>query len=102
MTNLSDAFAALAEPTRQQIFERLAKRALAVGDLAEGLPITRSAVSQHLKILKDAGLVTLRSEGTRNIYQVVPRGVAAMRDYLDRFWERALANFKREAEKEDS
>jgi len=102
MTNLSDAFAALAEPTRQQIFERLAKRALAVGDLAEGLPITRSAVSQHLKILKDAGLVTLRSEGTRNIYQVDPRGVAAMRDYLDRFWERALANFKREAEKEDS
>src|SRR6187455_1983381 len=102
MTNLSAAFAALAEPTRQQIFERLARKALAVGDLAEGLPVTRSAVSQHLKILKDAGLVTSRTEGTRNIYQVDPRGVAAMRDYLDRFWERALANFKREVEKEDS
>ena len=102
MTNLSAAFAALAEPTRQQIFERLARKALAVGDLAEGLPVTRSAVSQHLKILKDAGLVTSRTEGTRNIYQVDPRGVEAMRDYLDRFWERALANFKREVEKEDS
>lgn len=102
MTNLSAAFAALAEPTRQQIFERLARKALAVGDLAEGLPVTRSAVSQHLKILKDAGLVTSRTEGTRNIYQVDPRGVEAMRDYLDRFWERALANFKREAEKEDT
>lgn len=102
MTNMSVAFAALSDPTRQQIFERLSRRALAVGELADGLPVTRSAVSQHLKILKDAGLVTLRSEGTRNIYQVDPRGVAAMRDYLDRFWERALANFKREVEKEDS
>jgi DNA-binding transcriptional ArsR family regulator len=99
---MSVAFAALSDPTRQQIFERLSRRALAVGELADGLPVTRSAVSQHLKILKDAGLVTLRSEGTRNIYQVDPRGVAAMRDYLDRFWERALANFKREVEKEDS
>ena len=102
MTNLIASFAALAEPTRQQIFERLAKRALAVGDLAEGLPVTRSAVSQHLKVLADAGLVTHRTEGTRNIYAVDPRGVAAMRDYLDRFWERAMANFKKEVEKEDS
>lgn len=102
MTNLNAAFAALAEPTRQQIFERLAKRSLAVGELSEGLPVTRSAVSQHLKVLQEAGLVSYRTEGTRNIYSVEPKGVAAMRDYLDRFWERALANFKREVEKEDS
>ena len=101
-TNALHAFAALADPTRQQIFDRLSRRALSVGELAEGLPVTRPAVSQHLKVLKDAGLVVARSEGTRNIYQVDPRGVAAMRDYLDRFWKRALASFKEEAEKEDA
>jgi DNA-binding transcriptional ArsR family regulator len=102
MANALAAFAALSDPTRQQIFESLSRRALAVGELAEGLPVTRSAVSQHLKVLKDAGLVVSRTEGTRNIYRVDPKGVAAMRDYLDRFWQRALASFKDEVEREDA
>ena len=101
-TNASQAFAALADPTRQQIFDRLSRRALAVGELADGLPVSRPAVSQHLKILKDAGLVVSRTEGTRNIYRADPKGVAAMRDYLDRFWQRALTAFKDEVEKEDA
>lgn len=102
MANALAGFAALSDPTRQQIFDRLSRRALAVGELAEGLPVTRSAVSQHLKVLKDAGLVVSRTEGTRNIYRVDPKGVAAMRDYLDRFWQRALASFKDEVEREDA
>jgi DNA-binding transcriptional ArsR family regulator len=102
MTNVLAAFAALSDPTRQQIFDRLSRGALAVGELAEELPVTRPAVSQHLKVLKDAGLVLSRAEGTRNIYSVDPKGVAAMRDYLDRFWQRALASFKREVEKKEN
>ena len=102
MTNALEGFAALSDPTRRQIFDRLSRKALSVGELAEGLPVTRPAVSQHLKVLKDAGLVVVRSEGTRNIYRVDPRGVAAMRDYLDRFWQRALASFKEEVEKKES
>jgi DNA-binding transcriptional ArsR family regulator len=95
-----DGFAALGDPTRREIFERLAKRPMAVGDLAEGLPVSRPAVSQHLKVLKEAGLVTDRSEGTRRVYQVDTRGVEAMRRYLDRFWDKAMAAFKEAAEKE--
>ena len=102
MANALAAFAALSDPTRQQIFDRLSRRALAVGELAEGLPVTRPAVSQHLKVLKDAGLVVSRTEGTRNIYQVDPRGIEAMRAYLDRFWQRALASFKQEVEKKET
>ena len=102
MTNALEGFAALSDPTRRQIFDRLSRKALSVGDLAEGLPVTRPAVSQHLKVLKDAGLVVVRTEGTRNIYRVDPRGVAAMRDYLDRFWQRALASFKEEVEKKEN
>jgi DNA-binding transcriptional ArsR family regulator len=98
--SINAAFAALADPTRRQIFDRLSRRAFAVGELAEGLPVTRSAVSQHLKVLKDAGLVEARAEGTRNIYHVNARTVAAMRDYLDKFWHRALASFKEAVEKE--
>src|SRR5688572_13701360 len=99
-TSATGGFAALADPTRRQIFERLARRALAVGELAEGLPVTRPAVSQHLKVLKDAGLVTDEKDGTRRVYRVDPRGVEAMRNYLDRFWDRALAAFKEAVEKE--
>jgi DNA-binding transcriptional ArsR family regulator len=95
------AFAALSDPTRRQIFDRLSRRPLAVGALAEGLPVSRPAVSQHLKVLKVAGLVVSRTEGTRNIYRLDPKGVAAMRAYLDRFWQRALTSFKDEVEKED-
>ena len=90
MANTSACFAALSDRTRREIFERLSRRPLAVGELADALPVSRPAVSQHLKVLKDAGLVIVRSEGTRNIYQVDARAVAAMRDYLDRFWQKSL------------
>jgi DNA-binding transcriptional ArsR family regulator len=100
MANATEGFAALADPTRRQIFERLTKKGLAVGELADGLPVSRPAVSQHLKVLKDAGLVSDRQEGTRRVYSVDPRGVEAMRSYLDRFWGRALAAFKKAAEEE--
>ena len=102
MANALEGFAALSDPTRRQIFDRLSRKSLSVGEPAEGLPVTRPAVSQHLKVLKDAGLVVVRTEGTRNIYRVDPRGVAAMRDYLDRFWQRALASFKEEVEKKEN
>jgi DNA-binding transcriptional ArsR family regulator len=95
-----DAFAALADPTRRHVFERLAKNALSVGDLAAGLPVSRPAVSQHLKILKQAGLVTDEPDGTRRVYRVDPRGIEAMKSYLDRMWDRALATFKAAVEKE--
>ena len=80
------------------IFERLAARPRAVGELAEELPVTRPAVSQHLKVLKDAGLVIDSRSGTRRIYQLDPDGVAALRTYLDRFWKQSLAAFKQAAE----
>ncbi len=93
-------FAALADPTRRRVFERLAKKSLSVGDLAAGLPISRPAVSQHLKVLKAAGLVVDEADGTRRVYRVDPRGIEAMKSYLDRFWDRALAAFKAAAERE--
>jgi DNA-binding transcriptional ArsR family regulator len=102
MANQSDRFAALADPTRREIFERLARRPLAVGEIADGLPVSRPAVSQHLKVLKDAGLVTMHTEGTRNVYQIDFRAIAAMRAYLDRFWNKALAAFKDAVEKENA
>jgi DNA-binding transcriptional ArsR family regulator len=85
---------ALGDPTRRAIFERLAGRPSAVGELATAFPVSRPAVSQHLKVLKEAGLVTDRPEGNRRIYQVDPGGLQAMRAELDRFWTQALANFK--------
>jgi len=100
MTNHSIRFAALADPTRREIFERLSRKPMAVGELAAGLPITRAVVSHHLKILKDAGLVTMNSEGTRNVYQIDFRAIASTRSYLDRFWTKALAAFKDAVEKE--
>jgi DNA-binding transcriptional ArsR family regulator len=93
------ALAALADPTRRAIFERLADRPLAVGELARELPVSRPAVSQHLKVLKDAGLVVDRPAGTRRIYQLDPAGLAALREYLDHFWNRSLAAFKEAAER---
>jgi DNA-binding transcriptional ArsR family regulator len=96
MTNSSvaAAFVALADPTRRQIFERLAQRTRSVGELAEGLPVTRPAVSQHLQVLTRAGLVTHERDGVRRVYRIDPRGLELMRAYLDRFWDRALAAFK--------
>jgi DNA-binding transcriptional ArsR family regulator len=88
-----DALGALGDPTRRAIFERLAARPAAVGELAASLPVTRPAVSQHLKVLKDAGLVSETPDGTRRIYRLDPRGVAAMRDWLDGHWTSALGAF---------
>ncbi len=96
MTNAlasADSFSALGDPTRRTILERLSKQPSAVGDLARGLPVSRPAVSQHLRVLKEAGLVTEISEGTRRIYRLDPRGIAAMRDWLDAHWASALAGF---------
>ncbi len=88
-----DSWSALADGTRRSIVARLADGPQAVGQLAEGLPVTRSAVSQHLRVLKDAGLVTERAEGTRRIYRLNPAAVAALRDQLDTYWQRALAGY---------
>src|SRR6476620_3066981 len=101
MTNQALAFSALGDPTRRLVFERLARRPMSVGKLASGLAVSRPAVSQHLKVLKDAGLVVDREDGTRRIYSIDPRGIAAMRTYLDRFWDRSLAAFKAAAEEEN-
>lgn len=95
-----DGWTALGDPTRRAIFERLADRPQPVGELASGLPVTRPAVSQHLKVLKDAGLVVDRPDGNRRIYQVDPEGVRAMRAQLDRFWNQALATFKEVVEQD--
>lgn len=95
-----DGFAALADPTRRRVFELVAKKALSVGEVAAGLPVSRPAVSQHLKVLKDARLVRDVPDGTRRVYRVDPRGIEAMKTYLDRFWDRALAAFEAAAEKE--
>ena len=89
---------ALGDGTRRSIFELLADGPRAVGEIATHVPVTRPAVSQHLKVLKDAGLVVDRAAGTRRIYQVNPEGVAMLREYLDTFWNRALVAFKQTVE----
>src|SRR4051812_14161506 len=88
------ALAALADPTRRQVFERLRGGPRPVGDLARGLPVSRPAVSQHLAVLKAAGLVTDRAEGTRRLYEIDPAGLGAIRAWLDQFWDVALLAFK--------
>jgi len=88
------AWDALGDPSRRAIIESLAERPRAVGELAEDLPISRPAVSQHLRVLKEAGLVTDRVAGTRRIYRLDPAGVAALRDQLDTYWNRALAGYQ--------
>jgi DNA-binding transcriptional ArsR family regulator len=90
---------ALGDPTRRAIFELLSGGPRAVGEIAEQLPVSRPAVSQHLRVLKDAGLVAERRNGTRRIYRLDPDGVAKVRDYFDRFWDAALAEFKAAAER---
>ncbi len=96
---IAKAFQALGDPTRRELFERLAKRPLAVVELSEGLHVSRPAVSQHLKVLKEAGLVLVEQRGTRRLYQVDPKGVQTMRDYLDGFWDKSLGAFKEYVEK---
>lgn len=95
-----DAWTALGDPSRRQIFERIAERPRSVTEIARDLPISRPAVSQHLRVLKQACLVQARPEGTRRIYEVDPEGLAALRAELDRFWGKALENFKQIAEQE--
>ena len=94
MTTYQNGFSALADPTRREIFERLARRPRPVGELAEGLPVSRPAVSQHLRVLSDAGLVVATRDGNRRLYRVDPKAIDAMRSYLDRFWSDALAAFE--------
>jgi DNA-binding transcriptional ArsR family regulator len=95
------AIAALADPTRRQIFELVAKRPRSVADLTSSLPVTQSAVSQHLKVLKAARLVRAEAEGARNIYRIDPAGLGQMRAWLDRQWADALGAFKTEAESKE-
>jgi DNA-binding transcriptional ArsR family regulator len=98
---MANAMDALGDPTRRAIFERLARGPTAVGELANELPVSRPAVSQHLKVLKQAGLVVDRPQGTRRLYQLDPQGVGALRAYFDGFWNQALANFKTAVEKDE-
>ena len=97
----SNGLSALGDPTRRAIFERLAGGPRAVGELADELPVSRPAVSQHLKVLKDAGLVVDRPDGTRRLYQLDPTGIEAVRGYFDRLWTNALAAYKLAVEEED-
>jgi DNA-binding transcriptional ArsR family regulator len=89
---------ALADPTRRAVFERLRRAPASVGEIAAGLPVSRPAVSQHLKTLRLAGLVADRSEGTRRVYHIDPHGLGELRRWLDQFWDQALDAFRREAE----
>jgi len=98
LKNYEKAFNALGDPTRRAIFEKLEKGPLSVVHIAEGLSVSRPAVSQHLKVLREAKLISMKQEGTRSIYRIEPEGVRAMRDFLDRFWDEALHNFKKLAE----
>src|SRR4051812_20047098 len=94
-------FAALADPTRRMVLERIGRGPQTVGALAADLPVSRPAVSQHLKVLKQAGLVTDEARGTRRVYRIDPNGLGPLRRWLDEQWDRSLANFKKLAERED-
>jgi DNA-binding transcriptional ArsR family regulator len=96
----SDIFAALADPTRRAVFERLTRQPSSVGALASDMPVSRPAVSQHLKVLSDAGLVTMRPKGTKRIYSADPTKLAELRRWLDAMWGDALAAFAEAAERE--
>ena len=93
------ALSALADPTRRHVFERLRSGPKAVGAIAHGMPVSRPAVSQHLRALKEAGLVADRAEGTRRVYFIDPHGLGALRKWLDQFWDEALAAFQAEVER---
>jgi DNA-binding transcriptional ArsR family regulator len=98
---MTNALAALAEPMRRAIVDRLAERPMSVGELAAQLPVSRPAVSQHLKVLKDAALVRDEAQGTRRVYRIDPAGLGAIREWLDRHWEKALAAYVEQAEREE-
>jgi DNA-binding transcriptional ArsR family regulator len=95
---IGETLTALSDPTRRQVFELIAERPRAVGELAAQLPVSRPAVSQHLRVLKEAGLVSDEAVGARRIYQLHPEGVEELRSYLDGFWNRSLRAFKAAAE----
>lgn len=97
----ANAFAALADPTRREVFECLAEGPRSVGELADRMPVSRPAVSQHLKVLKEAGLVSDHPDGARRVYQIDPRGLGQIRAWLDRFWDDALEAFKAEVERDE-
>ena len=101
MANEGAALKALSDPTRRAVFERLRAGRLSVGEIARCLPVSQPAVSQHLKVLKQAGLVSDEAEGTRRVYQIDPRGLGALRGWLDQFWGIALEAFQAEAEKDE-
>jgi DNA-binding transcriptional ArsR family regulator len=96
-----NALTALADPTRRQVFERLRRGGQPVGRIAQDLPVSRPAVSQHLKVLKEAGLVRETRDGTRRIYEIDPNGLGHLRRWLDEFWDTALDSFKAEVEKDE-
>jgi DNA-binding transcriptional ArsR family regulator len=100
MFSADRALDALGDPTRRSVFERLRQGSRSVREIAEGMDVTRPAVSQHLKVLKDAGLVLVRPDGTRRLYEVDPGGIGALRSWLDDFWDETLRAFKRAAEQE--
>src|SRR5215510_8862465 len=99
MANVSSAIAAMSDPTRRLVLERLADGPRSVVDIARDLPVSRPAVSQHLRVLKDAGLVFDTKQGTRRLYQIDPEGIDNIRKYFDQFWHRALVAFKVAAER---
>ena len=101
MANVA-AIEALADPTRRRIFELLAREPRAVGEVAQAMPVSRPAVSQHLRVLKEAGLVSERRDGARRIYRVEPAAVAELRGYFDHFWETALAAFAETAARKET
>jgi DNA-binding transcriptional ArsR family regulator len=100
ITYAEQALDALGDPTRRAVFNRLRSGARAVGEIAEGMDVSRPAVSQHLKVLRAAGLVTARADGTRHFYAVDTRGIEVVRKWLDGFWDEALTAFKQAAERE--
>ncbi|MBV9817175.1 MAG: winged helix-turn-helix transcriptional regulator [Solirubrobacterales bacterium] len=102
MTNGPEMMTALGDPTRREIFERLSARPSPVGELAASLPVSRPAVSQHLRVLRDVGLVRDEPAGTRRIYSVDHAGLAVLRTYLDQFWSRSLTAFAAHAQREET
>lgn len=99
--SLTPLLAAVADPTRRAVFEEIRRAPSTAGALAQKLPVSRPAVSQHLKVLNDAGLVTVRPEGTRRIYSVRPEGLRTLREWLDGFWDDVLTNFAKEVSKQE-
>lgn len=102
MRTYEGSIEALADPTRRAIFERIKVRALPVGEIASDLPVSRPAVSQHLRILKDAGLVTERRRGTRRMYRADPAGLASLHGYIEDFWKQALESYRQHLEGEET